>query len=201
MLLPHVVDHAYKIKDRSASWDKVFELPKTKPTIDPYLRIVHDFFRVTQQLDTLLTVAQICPVNVVAVSEYDSFSEIAITPTEEPKRNDLAQLLKLPRPSEQLFEWFAFGAETIAADDYDDPKGDQYSLLSRRTITGDPLADDWRFVRHERNTEGHRYIFRSYVSRILAVKSAYLARNHGGTFAQIKRRHKAIDDLRSHETY
>jgi serine/threonine protein kinase len=200
ILLPNVVDHAYKIRDRSAAWDKIFELPKAKPPLDPYLRIVHDFFRVTQQLDTLLTVAQICPVSVVTVSEHDTFSEITITPQEEPKRNDLARLLNLRRPSEQLHEWFAFGSEAVVADDYDDPKADQYSLLGRRTITGDPLADDWRFVRHERNPAGHRYIFRSSVSRVLTVKSAYLARNHGGTFAQIKRRHKAIDDLRSHES-
>ena len=142
MLFPRVADNVHKIRGRSAPWDKVFGLPKAKPVIDPYLRSVHDFFRVTQQLDTLLTIAQIAPVVIVNVREGETYTEITVTPTEEPERNNLARLLQLPSPSEQIQDGFEFGSESIAIDDYDDPKADVYTLLSRATITGDPIADD-----------------------------------------------------------
>jgi AAA domain len=72
-------------------------------------------------------------------------------------------------------------------------------LLDRPTITGETIAQSWQFVRAKIHPTGARYHFRCDRSYPVRHTKAYLARNHGGTFAQIKRRHKAIEDLKSHE--
>jgi hypothetical protein len=157
-------------------------------------------FASPNNLDTLLTVAQICPVEVLEIDRTIHKTEIVVTPLEESDRNALAQSLNLAAPSEQLRDWFRLGAEPVTADDEDDPDRDAYSLLDRRTITGDAGGTDWNFVEARPHASGPRYIFSAPGNPIVRTGRFYLARNHSGTLAQIRRRHKAIDDLRSHES-
>lgn len=198
-LYPHVRRNYRSIRDRSAQWDKVFPFRTEKVHLPSHLRDVHDFFRVTQQLDTVLTVAQICPVIVTNLSHTASETIVEVTPFEEPERTQLARYLGMGSPSEQLKDWFDLGAETVSADDEDDPKRDQYSFLDRRTIGSDSSAAIWRFVSAKPERSGPKYRFRAQGTWRLREGRLYLARNHGGTLAQIRRRHKAIEDLRSHE--
>jgi serine/threonine protein kinase/DNA polymerase III delta prime subunit len=187
------------IRDRSAPWDKTFSFSRTRHQLDPHLRDIHDFFRITQQLDTVLTVARICPVDILYVERNQNDTLITVTPREEAERNTLTQHLHLPRPSEQLRDWFNLGAEAISADDEDDPAHDTYQLLNRRTVDSEGPTAEWRFVGASPDTAGPRYKFRCIGSIPVREGLAYLARNHGGTIAQIKRRHKAIEEMRTHE--
>ncbi|MFX4593113.1 hypothetical protein ABTB06_20165, partial [Acinetobacter baumannii] len=74
------------------------------------LRTVHEFFRVTQQLDTVLTVAQICAVEILEIDKSANDTTIIVTPVREPERADLARFLNLDPPPEQVQDWFKLGA-------------------------------------------------------------------------------------------
>lgn len=198
-LFPHVRKNIRSVRDRSAQWDKVFPIRTEKMELPNNLRTVHEFFRITQQLDTVLTVAQICAVEILEIDKTVNDTTIVVTPAREPERADLARFLNLDAPAEQVQDWFKLGAEAVAADDEEDPKQDRYSFLDRRTIGSDTSSTSWRFVRAKPHPSGPRYYFRTQGIATVREGRSYLARNHGGTLAQIRRRHKAIEDLRLFE--
>lgn len=190
------------IRTRSATWDKLFPFARSLTLLAPHLRDVHDFFRVTQQLDVALTAATLCPVEIVAVDPSDSGTQVEVRPLEEPDRTDLALLLNLPRPSEQIREWFSLGAEAVDGDDESDPKRKRYSLLGRKII-GRGAASDvwWTFTGAEQTPSGARYRFRCNSNPpVVRGARAWLGRDFGGTIAQIQRRDAAIENMRSHES-
>lgn len=197
--LPEVHNIFNSIRDRSAAWDKLFPFARTFKRLEPHLRDIHDFFRVTQQLDTLLTVARICPVRVMSVERSDYETTVEITPIVEPERDELAQYLGLAPLSEQLRDWFELGAEPIIAEDDDDPSREEYQFLTDRRIDSDGSHGDWKFISAKQSQTGPRYRFQTSGGALAREGRAYLARSHGGTLAQIRRRHKAIDDLKLHE--
>jgi serine/threonine protein kinase len=198
-LYPHVRKNFRTVRDRAAQWNKVFPIRFDKVTLPSHLRTVHEFFRITQQLDTVLTVAQICAVNILEVDRSASDTTVIVTPAQEPERAELARFLNLASPADQLLDWFKLGAEAITADDDDEPKRDRYSFLERRTIGSDTSSITWRFVKAKPDPTGPRYYFRTQGVAPLREGRAYLAKNHGGTLAQIRRRHKAIEDMRLFE--
>ena len=153
-LFPHVRKSIRTVRDRAAQWDRVFPIRKDKLHLPDELRIVHEFFRITQQLDTVLTVAQICEVQIIEVEKTPSDTTVIVTPVREPERTELARYLNLAEPPDQLLDWFKLGAEAVTADDEDDPKQDRYSFLERRTIGSDTSSITWRFVRAEPNPAG-----------------------------------------------
>jgi DNA polymerase III delta prime subunit len=187
------------IRDRAAPWDRIFAFRKEKVRLEPHLREVHDFFRVTQGLDTALTIAQICPVKVLDTRRTSSDTTVDVTPIEEPDRTKLARYLSLQSPADQMKEWFGLGVDAISADDDEDPKSDRYSFLEQRTIGYDSSGVTWRFVGAKQARSGPVYTFRTQAPVSLKEGKLYLARNHGGTLKQIRRRHKAIEEMRHHE--
>ncbi|WP_028055555.1 AAA domain-containing protein [Sinorhizobium medicae] len=199
-LYPHVRKNFRAVRDKAAQWNKVFPIKEEKVSLPSSLRTVHEFFRITQQLDTVLTVAQICAVNVLEVERTAGDTTVVVTPAEDPERAELARYLSLAPPAEQLLDWFKLGAEAVAADDEDDPTRDRYSFLERRTIGSDTSSVTWRFLRAQPDPYGPRYFFRAQGVAPLREGRAYLARNHGGTLAQIRRRHKAIEDMKLFES-
>ena len=198
-LLPHVHRNVRSVRDRAAPWDRIFPIRIEKSNLPSNLRTVHEFFRITQQLDTVLTVAQICAVDILAVEKTANDTTIVVTPALEPERADLARFLNLDAPAEQVRDWFKLGAEAITSDDEEDPNQDRYSFLERRTIGSDTSSTTWRFIRAEPHVSGPRYHFRTQGAVRTYEGRAYLARNHGGTLAQIRRRHKAIEEMRLFE--
>ena len=190
------------IRTRSATWDKLFPFARSLTLLPSHLRDVHDFFRVTQQLDVALTAATICPVEIVAIDPSETGTQVEVKPLEEADRTDLALLLNLPRPAEQVREWFSLGAEVVEGDDENDPKRKRYSLLSRKVI-GRGAASDvwWTFTRAEQTPSGPRYHFKCNSNPPLTLHArAWLGRDFGGTIAQIQRRDAAIENMRSHES-
>lgn len=198
-LLPHVRNNFRSVRDRAAQWDKIFPIRVEKTELPNDLRTIHEFFRITQQLDTVLTVAQICEVEVLEIDKTPNDTTIVVTPVREPERAELARFLNLDTPPEQVQDWFKLGAEAVTADDEEDPKQDRYSFLDRRTIGSDTSSTTWRFVKARPHSKGPRYYFRAQGAAIIREGRSYLARNHGGTLAQIRRRHTAIEDLRLFE--
>ena len=200
ILYPEVRRNRQRLRDRAASWDRIFAVRRRRAQLDAHLREVHEFFRITQQLATVLTAAQVCPVRILEMQRTVSETEITLTPREENERNELARYLKLSAPSEQLRDWFDLGAEVVAVDDEEDPKRDKYQLLDRRIITTEPAINiSWRFVSANNHRDGPRYKFRCQGAVPVRQGPSYLVRNFGGTIRQIRRQHKAIEDMRTHE--
>ncbi len=187
------------IRDRAVSWAKAFALPRAPARLDPHLRDIHDFFRITQQIDTVLTVARICPVEVLHADVGTSGTTVTITPREEADRNLLAQHLELPPPSEQLRDWFKLGADKLDADSEDGPAQGTCQLLYRRTVDSEGISVKWRFQNGSDTPAGPFYRLRCAGTVPVRPGPMYLARDHGGTIAQIKRRHEAIEEMREHE--
>jgi serine/threonine protein kinase len=199
LLYPDARRNKHRLRDRAANWERILPFRKSRTQIAPDLRDVHDFFRVTQQLETVLTAAQICPITVLSTEQTAAETEIVVTPREETARNELAQALRLSPPPEQMRDWFRLGVEEVVADDEDDPKRDTYQLLNYRTIKTDEGSNvDWRFISAVSRPNGPQYTFRTQGS-VPAKGPGYIARNYGGTIAQIRRRHKAIEEMRTHE--
>lgn len=198
-LYPHVRKNFRSARDRSAQWDRVFPVKSQTIALPSDLRTAHEFFRITQQIDTVLTVAQICAVEILEVDKSTSDTTILVTPVHEPERAELARFLNLAPPPDQLLDWFKLGAEAVTVDDEEGPKRDRYSFLERRTIGSDASSVTWRFVEAKPDPAGPRYCFRTQGAVPIREGRAYLARDHGGTLAQIRRRHKAIEDMRLFE--
>lgn len=199
VLFPTVRNAFNGYRDRGSPWEKTFPFGQVGRELEPHLKEVHDFFRLSQQLDTLLIAAQICPVEVIEVRRSSNETEITLTPREEPERNDLAQHLGLDRPSVQMKEWFKIGADAVTTDDDDDPDRDRYRLLERRTVDSDGSPVDWRFRRARPHVQGFRYTFSVDANIPVREGKAYIARDHNGVLSQVRRRHRAIEDLRSYE--
>lgn len=198
-LFPHVRKNLRSVRDRAARWDKVFPFRQEKVKLPRHLQIAADFFRITQQLDTVLTISQICAVEILKITKGTNDTEIVLTPISDPERNDLAHFLNLTPPHEQMKDWFKLGAETIAVDDEEEPKKDSYSLLNGRTITSEISSASWTFEDAVYHPKGPHYTFRSPGSVVIQKGRAYLARNHSGTLAQIRRRNKAVENMRLFE--
>lgn len=199
VLYPYARKNRQTLRDHSAPWERLFAFRKPRSHLSPDLRTVHDFFRITQQMETALTAAQICPVTILSVERGSTETEITVTPREEFERNQLAQSLKFGPPSEQMRDWFDLGAESVEIDDENDPSKDEYQLLDGRTILSEGTSTVWQFLRARPDRSGPRYTFRCQASVPVRQGPSYLAKNYGGTIAQIRRRYKAIEDLRTHE--
>jgi serine/threonine protein kinase len=200
VLYPYARKHFTALRDKSSPWDKAFPLRSKPPQLDSGLADVWDFFRITQQIDAVLTAAQICPVRVLDTERTPSETFIVVSPFEDTARNELAQHLMLGPPSEQLKEWVGLGAEPIIMDDEDQPSKDKWTFLERRAIGNDTKpTQTWKLVRAEPHKAGPRYTFRAEGAPPIKGPNLYLARNYGGTIRQLRRRGKAIEDLRSHQ--
>lgn len=200
ILYPYARQHFRNLRDKSAPWDKAFPLRSKPPQLEQDLADVWDFFRITQQIDAVLTAAQICPVRLLDTERTSAETLIVVTPLEDPARNELAQHLMLGPPSEQLKEWVGLGAEAITMEDEDQPSRDKWSFLERRAIGNDTRsAQTWKLVKAEPHKEGPRYTFRAEGAPPVKGPKLFLARNYGGTIRQLRRRAKAIEDMRSHQ--
>jgi hypothetical protein len=200
VLFPYARRYLTSLRDRSLPWDRAASFEDRRADLEPHLRDVWDFFRITQQLDAVLTVAQICPVDIVEVNREADATYVEVTPREEFERNELAQHLHLAPPSEQLQDWVGLGAEPIVVEDDEDASSNTYSFLERPIITSEARAvPAWKLVGARPEKTGPVYTFKIDGSPPVTRRSYYLARNYSGTIRQLRRRHQAIERLRDHE--
>ncbi|MCV0429599.1 MAG: AAA family ATPase, partial [Roseibium sp.] len=193
------VQKSRTIRDRSLSWDRAFPFRENRAILSPELADVHDFFRVTQQLVTVLTAAEICPVVVTEIDVGNVETTISVTPVEDGRRNNVAQALGIPNPSEQLRDWFELGVDDVVADEDGDPSTDRYYFLEKPKLTGEDDRTQWQFVSATATRNGPVYRFRYRGVKNITTRNLYLAKNHDGTIKQLRRQHKAISDLMAHE--
>ncbi|NVK36166.1 MAG: AAA family ATPase [Rhodobacteraceae bacterium] len=187
------------LRDRSISWDRAFPFRENRTILSPELADVHDFFRVTQQITTILTAAEICPVRVLENIVGSVETVVSVTPTEDSRRNNVAQALGIPNPSEQLRDWFEFGIEEIDSEEDGGPTTDRYYLLEKAKLTGEDDRTQWQFLSATSTANGPIYRFKYPGVRNIATSRLFLAKNHDGTIKQLRRQHKAINDLVAHE--
>lgn len=187
------------ISDRSVAWDRQFPFKKSGYVLDGSLRDVHDFFRITQSLDTLITAAQICPVEIVETRHDNSDTYIECTPHAEEERIELAQHLSLPPQPDQLRDWFDWGVEEVTYEDHVEARRDVFTFIESRRIDGEVMPSKWIFDGARQTPRGPIYTFRT--NGTIAVRHGhwYLARNHEGTISQIKRRTRSIEDMKLRE--
>lgn len=193
------VQKTRSIRDRSLSWERAFPFRENRTVLPQELADVHDFFRVTQQLTTVLTAAEICPVVVTELNVGNVETTISVTPIEDGRRNNVAQALGIPNPSEQLRDWFEFGVEDVDIDEDGDPTSDRYYLLEKPKLTGEDDRTQWQFIGATATVNGPVYRFKYRGVRNIAKRHLFLAKNHEGTIKQLRRQHKAISDLTAHE--
>jgi len=185
-----------RVRDRAVQWDRLFPFRITRKKLPSDLADVHDFFRVTQQLDVALIAARICPVEIINVIRTSSTTQVVATPFEETERNELATLLRLSSPSAYLRDWAGLGASSILVED-DETESTQakFSFLEQRTLVSEGSSDQWRLVSAAPHANGPRYTFEAVGAPPIKPGKRYLASGHGGTIAQVKRRHAAIEAL------
>jgi hypothetical protein len=185
------------VRTLSDAWDQVFSLEAAPNVLTEDQRRTLDFFRVTNQLETLLTITEIWPVRVVGTTSSGDGRAIDVTPVVDHAREELAKLLGVPAPAEmmrRLFQkdeaigrrsaegWFVFSDE---------------GRLSRREQGKVPR---WRFDSYADHPSGPRYRFvhdepLDYVSEgYVYLRPADLA----GSSVLLHRRKRAIDELTSH---
>jgi serine/threonine protein kinase len=199
MLAPDLRRHFSKLRTDSLPWNAAFPTVDQQEILDSEQKFAHDFFRVTNQLDAVLTAAQIWPVEVVNSDLSAGRVRVEVTPVIEPAREELAQHLDLSPPAYQMQAVFskdevqdhrAAEAEYVLQDEGVLGRGDRDSNVS------------WRFDSVADRPTGKLYVFtHEDASGYCPTGKAYLSpRDLSGSSAQLRRRHRAIEGLHNHAT-
>lgn len=193
---PELARTLLKARQRAAAWDVVLPPDTRVEALSEQQRRILDFFVLTNQLDALLSAARIWPVKVVDVYERNDGFEIEVTPAPEEARDSLAISLKLSQTATQMRD----GLFSLK------PSGDELKfeideegLLVRRE---GPRRAAWRYERAYHHSAGDRYVF--WTDEVAArpplhgAKAYVMPAGLGGTVAQLKRRQRAIENMRQH---
>lgn len=182
-----------------AAWDAVFPFESTTTELDDAQNQVLEFFRITNQLDALLTAAQIWPVRVVEVEEQTEGAVVEVTSVPDGQRDELALNLKLSRSADQMRDFFTRDAVSLPLAEESDFTLGYEGVLGR----GEQETNiRWRFDRVIFHPGGIRYRFyhedAGLPAPTLDSRMYLMPSGLGGTIAQLKRRQRAIDGMRSH---
>jgi AAA domain/Protein kinase domain len=196
---PRLMRDLNRARSMGAAWDAVFPFETTVSELEDSQRQVWEFFRITNQLDALLAAAQIWPVRIVTVDEEAEGARVEVTPTPESERNNLALNLKLPRSDEQMREFFSRDSTSL-------PLAEEASYtLAYEGILGRGEEETnirWRFDRTIPHPSGIRYRFfhedAGLPAPVLDSRMFLMPVGLAGTVAQLYRRQRAIEAMRSH---
>ena len=204
--------HKRRIEPRLSGWLAV-NAPSARALADAWnealpievdLRALSDeqagtigFLHVTNQIEALLTVAQIWPVSVVDSGRRGGHTFVDVTPRSDDERDELANLLGVPTPAEQMRRLFQ-------ADDVVNGRSAEqqfvFGVEGRLVRRDQNLSDPWTFGAHRHHADGPRYRFWQSDAKEAAPRGATFlrARDLAGSSVLLHRRKKAIDDLRAH---
>jgi hypothetical protein len=196
---PRLAHDLNRARTYGAAWDAVFPFETAIADLDDAQRQTWEFFRVSNQLDALLAAAQIWPVKIVAVHELPEGAVVEVTPAPDPERNTLAINLKLPPSEEQMREFFS-------RDSTFSPLPEEADFtLGYDGVLGRGEAETrirWRFDQMIHHPAGVRYRFLHEDAGLqvptLDAKMYLMPVGLAGTIAQLKRRQRAIEGMRSH---
>jgi DNA polymerase III delta prime subunit len=198
-LAPKVLDNLLRVRQMAVDWTAVFPFEDRSELLDNGQRFTLNFFRLTNQLDALLTAARLWPVRVTKVRSGDGRLVMEVTPLPDPDRELLAHNLGLPHPAEQMRVFFA--------DDESDLRfsTDVEFTFSSEGVLGRSEQESnvrWRFSEAQEHPDGWRYRFwHEELETVSAEEGAELylmPREIAGSVAQLKRRHRAIENMRDH---
>ena len=166
--------------------------------LDERQQHVLDFFRITNQLDALLAAAQVWPVTVVTIQAGPERTMVELTPAPDHERTALALSLKLPSSEEQMREFLGRDATSSPL-----PEETEFTLAYDGVLgRGDQESGiRWRFAQASQHPAGVRYRFYHEDPGLPPTPGALMylmPRGLAGTVAQLKRRQRAIDGMRSH---
>lgn len=189
---------ASRLRSMSAPWTSAFPTTRRQERLDDGQKEVLDFFRVTNQLDALLSAAQVWPVELVNQGEHEDERWVDVTPRTEPNRNELASYLGLPPTDEQMGDYLNLGVDE--ADREEEELDDVFSVSNEGTLRfEDEAAAKWSFTRGALTKAGPVFRFSTLFHVSFPPRAhLYLSRNLGGTVALLRRRNRAIEGLASH---
>jgi hypothetical protein len=196
---PRLARDLNRARTIGAAWDAVFPFETAIAELDDEQRQVWEFFRITNQLDALLAAAQIWPVRIVGVDQEAEGARVDVTPAPDSDRNNLALNLKLPPSDDQMREFFS-------RDSTSSPLAEESNFtLAYEGVLGrgeEEANIRWRFDRMIPHPSGVRYRFFHEDAGLQAPvldSSMYLMPvGLAGTVAQLNRRQRAIEGMRSH---
>ncbi len=196
---PRLAHDLKRARTIAAAWDAVFPFEAAVSELDDDQRQVWEFFRITNQLDALLAAAQIWPVRIVSVDEEAEGAKVEVTPAPEGDRDDLARNLTLLPSADQMREFFSRDSTSL-------PLADEVSFtLAYEGVLGRGEEETnirWRFDRTIQHPAGVRYRFfhedAGLAAPIVDSEMYLMPLGLAGTVAQLKRRQRAIEELRSH---
>jgi hypothetical protein len=192
-----VTENQRGIRKAGDPWNEAFPLANArKPLTEVQLRTVQ-FFRITNQLEALLTITQLWPVNVVATGTVGDFKFVDVTPAIDEPREKLAGLLGVPPPADQMRSLFqkdeVVGRRAAEQTFVFSEEG----RLSRKETT---KVINWRFLDYRDHSSGPRYRFAHNDTAVRAPEGTVYLRpsDLSGSSILLHRRKKAIDDLAAH---
>lgn len=196
---PKLAGNLQRARSLGASWDAVFPFETVPDPLNDHQREALDFFRVTNQLDALLAAAQVWPVTIVAIEEESERTVVELTPAPDGARTTLATSLKLAPPDEQMRNYLTRDATSSPLAEETDFTLAYDGVLGR----GDQESGiRWRFDRAMQRPAGVRYRFYhedpGLPAPSVGTQMYLMPRGLAGTVAQLKRRQRAIDGMRSH---
>jgi serine/threonine protein kinase len=195
---PQLARDLQRARSLGASWEAVFPFEAGLDPLDDRQQHVLDFFRITNQLDALLAAAQIWPVTVVTTQVRPERTVVELTPAPDPERTALALNLKLLPSAEQMREFLGRDATSSPL-----PEEMEFTLAYDGVLgRGEEESNiRWHFAQAIQHPAGVRYRFYHEdpgLPPTLGALMYLMPRGLAGTVAQLKRRQRAIDGMRSH---
>lgn len=196
---PDLANNLRRAQQRCIAWDVALPPETRLETLDADQQRTLEFLTLTNQLDALLAAARIWPIRVASASDLVGRRELVVTPAPEEPRDALALALKLPECAVQMRDaLFDDGPSQRTTPESDFDIADE-GLLAR---TEGRSRGRWRFQRAFHHPGGIRYVFHSDEAGAAAPargeKLYIMPRGLVGTLAQLKRRQRAIENLRQH---
>ena len=189
--------NAASARAQAESWDEALPIEIDRRALSDEQAGTIGFLHVTNQIEALLTVTQIWPVLVVGSGPYGEHGFVDVTPLPDGERDELANLLGVPTPAEQMRRLFQ-------ADDVVGGRSAEqqfvFGVEGRLVRRDQNLTEPWTFLGHRHHRDGPRYRFWQSDAKGDAPRGATFlrARDLAGSSVLLHRRKKAIDDLRAH---
>lgn len=196
---PELFRNLKRVQMRCLAWDVALPPETRVEVLDAEQQRTLDFLTLTNQLDALLAAARIWPIRVVSARDAGGRRELTVTPAPEEPRDALALALNLTECAVQMRDTlFDDGPSQRTTPEPDFDIADE-GLLAR---TAGRSRGRWRFDSAYDHPAGVRYVFHSDEAGAAAPaagdKLYIMPRGLVGTLAQLKRRQRAIDNLRQH---
>ena len=194
-----IAENIRSVRLQGGAWDDALPLVADHQALSEEQARVIGFLHATNQLEALLTVTQIWPIIVVDSSWSGSNLLLDVTPADDGERDELARLLGVPNPSEQMRRMFQL--DDVVGRRAAEQKfvfGTEGRLSRREPET----PAQWTFVEHRPDSAGPRYKFCQRDAKHPAPDGAVFLRpsDLAGSSVLLHRRKKAIDDLGAHPT-